>query len=273
MATIADGMISKGVKVLAIVNLDNASGAAIEKKAASSGVKTLDYDRLTLGGNASAYISFDNEKVGELQGQGLANCLGSGNKNIIYLDGSPDDSNAAAFKAGAHKVLDAMKNYTVVGEQSVAKWDNQVAATDFEQLFTKAQGKVDGVLAANDGLGNAAITILKKNNKTIPVTGQDATVQGLQNILDGTQCMTVYKAVKKEATALTQAAIALLKGANVATTGTMTDTQSNKQVPAVLLTPEAITKTNIKDVVNDGYVSKSDLCTSAYAAKCTAAGL
>ena len=107
MATIADQMIASGVTVLAIVNLDNASGAAIEKKAAAQGVKTLDYDRLTLGGSADAYISFDNEKVGELQGAGLAKCLGTGNKNIIYLDGSPTDSNATAFAAGAHKILDA----------------------------------------------------------------------------------------------------------------------------------------------------------------------
>ena len=273
MATIADQMIASGVTVLAIVNLDNASGAAIEKKAATQGVKTLDYDRLTLGGNAAAYISFDNEKVGELQGEGLNKCLGGGNKNIIYLDGSPTDSNATAFAAGAHKILDPITSYKKVGEQAVKDWDNQVAATDFEQLFTAAGGKVDGVLAANDGLGNAAISILKKNNLTIPVTGQDSTVQGLQNILDGTQCMTVYKAVKKEAAALAANAISLAKGGAPVTTGTITDTQTKRQVPADLLTPEAITKANISDPIKDGYVKLSDVCTPAYQAKCTAAGV
>ena len=273
MATIADQMIAGGVTVLAIVNLDNASGAAIEKKAAAQGVKTLDYDRLTLGGSAEAYISFDNEKVGELQGQGLADCLGTGAKNVIFLNGSPTDSNATLFAAGAHKILDKITTYKNVGEQAVKDWDNQVAATDFEQLYTAAGGKVDGVLAANDGLGNAAISILKKNNVTIPVTGQDATVQGLQNILDGTQCMTVYKAVKKEAAGLAEAAIALAKGGKPATTGTVEDTQTKKSVPAVLLTPQAITKANVKDVVTDGYVTFKDLCTAAYTAKCTAAGI
>ncbi len=273
MATIADQMIAGGVTVLAIVNLDNASGAAIEKKAATQGVKTLDYDRLTLGGSASAYISFDNEKVGELQGQGLATCLGSGAKNIIFLDGSPTDSNATAFAAGAHKILDAITSYKKVGEQAVKDWDNQIAATDFEQLFTAAGGKVDGVLAANDGLGNAAISILKKNNLKIPVTGQDATAQGMQNILDGQQCMSVYKPVKQEAAALAAAAIALAKGGTPATTGTIQDTQTKKDVPAVLLTPVAITKDNISVPIKDAYLKLADVCTAAYQAKCTAAGV
>lgn len=273
MATIADQMLAGGVTVLAIVNLDSASGAAIEAKAAKAGVKTLDYDRLTLGGSASAYVSFDNTKVGELQGQGLATCMGAGTKNIIYLDGSPTDNNATLFAAGAHSVLDKITTYKKVGEQAVKDWDNAVAATDFEQLFTAAGGKVDGVLAANDGLGNAAISILKKNKLTIPVTGQDATAQGLQNILDGTQCMTVYKAVDKEANGLAAAAVALAKGGKPATTGTVTDTTTKKDVPAVLLTPEAITKANIKTVLAGGLVTYKDLCTAAYVAKCTAAGI
>jgi len=151
MTTIADQMITQGVKVLAIVNLDNNSGAAIEKNAASKGVKTLDYDRLTLGGSAEAYISYDNIKVGELQGQGLADCLGTGAKNIAYLNGSPDDSNATDFAKGAHNVLDKITDYKNVAEQAVPKWDNQTAATLFQQMVTKAGGKIDGVLAANDG--------------------------------------------------------------------------------------------------------------------------
>jgi D-xylose transport system substrate-binding protein len=273
MSTIADQMITQGVKVLAIVNLDNNSGAAIEATAKSKGVKTLDYDRLTLGGSAQAYISYDNEKVGELQGQGLATCLGSGDKNIVYLNGSPDDSNATAFAAGAHKILDPMKNYKVVAEQAVPKWDNQVGATLFEQMVTKTGGKIDGVLAANDGLGNAAISVLQKNNVKIPVTGQDATVQGLQNVLAGDQCMTVFKSANKEAGALAAAAIALLKGAKPATTSTVKDTKAGKDVPAVLLVPEAITKTNVKDVVTGGAATAAAICTAKYADACKANGV
>ena len=193
MATIADGMIANGATVLAIVSLDSESGAAIEKKAKAQGVQTIDYDRLTLGGSADYYISFNNTTVGELQGKGLAKCLGSGDKNIVYVNGSPTDNNATLFSAGAHSVLDPMTNYKVVAEQAIPDWDNQVGGTTYEQMYTAAGGKIDGVLAANDGLGNAVIAINKKNGVQIPVTGQDATVQGLQNILAGDQCMTVFK--------------------------------------------------------------------------------
>ena len=275
MQTIADQMITQGVTVLAIVNLDSASGAAIEAKAKQQGVATIDYDRLTLGGSADYYVSFDNSKVGALQGEGLSACLGNKKANIAYLDGSPTDNNATLFAAGAHKVLDANKNYTKVAEQAVPDWDNQKAATIFEQMYTQAGGKIDGVLAANDGLGNAAIAILRKNHAAgkVPVTGQDATVQGLQNILDGSQCMTVYKSAKAEAGALAQLAIALTKGEKGATTGTTRDDTGKRDVPSVLLDPVSITKANVKQVVNDGGVTKAELCTGAYAAKCTAAGI
>ena len=275
MQTIADQMITQGVTVLAIVNLDSASGAAIEPKAKSQGVSTIDYDRLTLGGSADYYVSFDNNKVGTLQGEGLQTCLGKDKKaNIAYLNGSPTDNNATLFAAGAHKVLDANTNYKKVAEQAVPDWDNQQAATIFEQMYTQAGGKIDVVLAANDGLGNAAISILKKNNVTIPVTGQDATVQGLQNILDGTQCMTVYKSPKAEADALAKLAISLSKGEKSSdATGTTRDDTGKRDVPSVLLDPVSITKANVKDVVADGGVTKADLCGGAYAAKCTAAGI
>jgi len=135
--------------------------------------------------------------------------------------------------------------------------------------------KIAGVLAANDGLGNAAIAVLKKQklNGKVPVTGQDATVQGLQNILKGDQCMTVYKAVKQEADATAQLAIALAQGQKPAASGTVKDTESGKDVPAVLLTPVAIYKDNLKDVVADGYVSKDELCTGDFASKCADAGI
>ena len=161
MTQIADSMIADGVTVLAIVNLDSASGAAIQEKAKSQGVATIDYDRLTLGGSAEYYVSFDNTVVGELQGQGLADCLGDKPANIIYLNGSPTDNNATLFSEGAHSVLDEMSQYKNVGEQAVPDWDNDEAAVIFQQLYTAADGQVDGVLAANDGLGGAVISILE----------------------------------------------------------------------------------------------------------------
>jgi D-xylose transport system substrate-binding protein len=275
MAQIADSMIAGGVTVLAIVNLDNASGAAIQEKAKEQGVASIDYDRLTLGGSAEYYVSFNNEKVGELQGQGLQECLGQDTKaNIVFLNGSPDDSNATSFSKGAHSVLDANPNYTKVAEQAVPKWDNKQAGVIFEQMWTQQKGKIDGVLAANDGLGGAAISILQKNGVAgkVPVTGQDATVEGLQNILAGTQCMTVYKSAKEEAGALAKLAIGLAKGEEGETTGTVQDTEGNREVPAVLLDPVAVTKENVKDVVADGGQTAADVC-KGFEKQCAAAGV
>jgi len=272
MTQIADAMIADGVTVLAIVNLDSDSGAAIQEKAASQGVATIDYDRLTLGGSAEYYVSFDNSKVGELQGQGLADCLGEGPANIVYVNGSPTDNNATLFASGAHSVLDEM-DYTIVGEQAVPDWDNDQAVTIFEQLYTAADGDVDGVLAANDGLGGSVISILEKNGRAgeVPVTGQDATVEGLQNVLAGTQCMTVYKSAKLEAGALAEVAIALVNGEDAETTGTVND--GERDVPSILLDPQAITADTVKDVIDDGGQTAADVCTGDFAAACADAGI
>jgi len=279
--TIADQMITNGATVLLTVNLDSGTGKAVIDKARKQGVATIDYDRLTLGGNASYYVSFDNEAVGKLQGQGLVDCLTKKNaKNpvIAELNGSPTDNNATLFKNGYDSILkpkyDA-KEYTKGPDQSVPDWDNAQAGTIFEQMLTQTSGKIDGVLAANDGLGNAAITALKKAhlNGKVPVTGQDATVQGLQNILMGDQCMTVYKAIKKEADEAAKLAIALAQGKTSDTGQTVTDPTTSQPVKAVLLTPVAITVDNVKDVVTDGFVTKAELCTGDFAAKCTAAGI
>jgi D-xylose transport system substrate-binding protein len=275
MATIADSMIADGVTVLAIVNLDSDSGASIEEKAAQQGVKTIDYDRLTLGGSADYYVSFDNTKVGELQGQGLEQCLGDKDANVIYLNGSPTDNNATLFSEGAHSVLDKNTKYKNVGEQAVPDWDNEQAVTIFEQLYTKVDGDVQGVYAANDGLAGSVISILQKNGQAgkVPVTGQDATVEGLQNILKGDQCMSVYKSATQEAGALAKAAIALAKGDKAETNGTTEDSEGKREVPSILLTPQSITKDNVKDVVDDGGVSKDDLCANDFAKLCADAGI
>jgi D-xylose transport system substrate-binding protein len=276
--TIADQMITGGANELMIVNLDSRTGKAVLDKAKSQGVATIDYDRLTLNGGAQYYVSFDNVAVGTLQGEGLAKCLeakGKKTANIVYLNGSPTDNNATLFKQGYDGVLSKMSQYKKVADQSVPEWDNQKAGTIFEQMYTQQKGKIDGVLAANDGLGNAAIAILKKNsaNGEIPVTGQDATVQGLQNVLNGDQCMTVYKAVKKEAEAASKLAIGLAKGEQQTAPDTIKDPESGKDVPSVLLQPVAITKDNVKDVVDDGYVTKAELCAGSFASKCAEAGI
>jgi D-xylose transport system substrate-binding protein len=278
-ATIADSMIQEGVKVLIITNLDSASGAQVETKAKNAGIKTIDYDRLTLGGSADYYVSFDNVKVGELQGKGLVSCLsGKPNARVIEINGSPTDNNATLFKQGYDSQLDPKykSGWTKVDDKSIAEWKNDLAGTTFEQSLTAAGNKVDGVLVANDGMAQAVIQVLKKNglNGKVPTTGQDATADGLRSVLLGDQCMTVYKAVKGEAKAAADAAVALIKGGSVATTGTVKDTQAGREVPSVLLVPVAITPDKVKDVVADGFVKASDICTTdAAKAACTKYGV
>jgi D-xylose transport system substrate-binding protein len=273
MQTIAQQMITGGVTVLAIVNLDSASGAAIEQQAKKQGVSTIDYDRLTLGGSADYYVSYDNAQVGKLQGEGLQKCLGDKPANIAYLNGSPDDNNATLFSQGAHSVLDKVTNYKKVAEQAVPKWDAVQAQTIFEQLYTQAGGNIQGVYAANDTLANAAIQTLKRNNQKVPVTGQDAAVVGLQNILSGDQCMTVWKPADGEAKALSDVAIALLKGDKPKTTGTVKDTEGNRDVKAILLDPISVTQANLAESISKGAQAVSDVCTGAYAAMCASAGI
>jgi len=278
----AEQAITNGAKVLLLVNLDSGSGAAIEANAKSQGVKVIDYDRLTLKGSADYYVSFDNVKVGKLQGQGLVDCLNAkkvSNPQIAQLNGSPTDNNATLFAQGYNSVLNQLYKEgkaKKVADQSVPDWDNQKALTIFEQMLQKTSNKIDGVLAANDGLGNAAISALKQRKLTkIPVTGQDATAEGLQNILSGDQCMTVYKAINKEADAASKLAISLAKGEKAPAglvNGKSDDTA--RQVPSVLLTPVTVTKDNINEtVIKDGFVKPSDICNGKYAALCEDAGI
>src|SRR5690242_6989953 len=158
----AEQAITNGAKVILLVNLDSGSGAAIEANAKSRGVKVIDYDRLTLGGSADYYVSFDNVAVGKLQGQGLVKCLGDANKPVVAeLNGSPTDNNATLFAQGYNSVLDPMYKsgkFVKGPNQSVPDWDNQQALTIFEQMLQKTNNNIQGVLAANDGLGNSVIS-------------------------------------------------------------------------------------------------------------------
>jgi len=273
----AEQAITNGAKVLLLVNLDSGSGAAIAANAKSQGVKVIDYDRLTLKGDSDYYVSFDNEQVGKLQGEGLVNCLGDKKgANVAVLNGSPTDNNATLFKNGYDSVINPKfdsGDWKKVDDQSVPDWDNQKALTIFEQMLQKANNKIDGVLAANDGLGNAAISAIKQRKlPQIPVTGQDATLQGIQNIVNGDQCMTVYKAIKKEADAAAKLAIALAKGE----TPDAPDTINNetKDIPAVFLDPVAVTKDNIKDYLGEpDFPKKEEICAGKLASKCDELGL
>ncbi|WP_354702161.1 hypothetical protein DSM112329_02514 [Paraconexibacter sp. AEG42_29] len=276
----AEQAITNGAKVLLLVNLDSGSGAAIEANAKSRGVKVINYDRLTLKGSADYYVSFDNEAVGKLQGTEMAKALeGKAGAQVVELNGSPTDNNATLFKNGYDSVLDPLYEsgkLKKVADQSVPDWDNQKALTIFEQMLQKASNKVDGVVAANDGLGNAAISALKQRKlPQIPVTGQDATLQGLQNIIAGDQYMTVYKAIKKEADAAAKLAIALAKGEEPAAGLVNGETaDGSRQVPSVLLKPEAVTKENVGTFFGQpDYPKRDEVCAGKLAAPCKTLGL
>jgi D-xylose transport system substrate-binding protein len=278
---IADSMIATGAKVLMIVSLDAVSGKTVLDRARAAGVKTIDYDRLTLNGNADYYVSFNNVEVGRLQGEGLVSCLkakGIDNPRVAYLNGAPTDNNATLFRAGYDGVLQPRYDdgsFRKGPEQSVPRWNNDEGRFIFDQMIADTDGQIDGVLAANDGLGNAAITVLKRQrrNGQVPVTGQDAEVQGLQNILAGDQCMTVYKPIKKEADAAAKLAISLFKDRPAKTDARVKDPQSGGYVSAVLLTPSAIFKKDVEKVIKDGFVSRKTVCAGAFAELCRSNGI
>ncbi|MDT7640049.1 MAG: D-xylose transport system substrate-binding protein [Pseudonocardiales bacterium] len=282
-SALADGMINNGVKVLILDAPNTDVGAAVEKKAQAAGIPTIDYDRLNLGGSSDYYVSFDNTKVGALQGQGLVQGLaGKQGAQVIEIEGAATDNNGTLFYEGQQTVVGPMYKsgaLKLVASQRIPNWDNQAGGTTFEQFLTANGGKVDGVLAANDGLAGAVITVLKKtgqNGKAI-VTGQDATPDGLQAILRGDQYMTVFKPISDEANAAAKLAGALAKGdkagADAQATASTQDTKANRAVKSVLLTPILITKDKVKQVVDQGSVKASDICVSETQAACDQLGI
>nr|WP_225978416.1 substrate-binding domain-containing protein [Gandjariella thermophila] len=279
----ADDLIRKGVKVLMVVSLDSQSGAEVERKARAAGVATVDYDRLTLGGSASYYVSFDNVGVGQLQAQGLVDCLGQKRgARIVEIEGAPTDNNATLFHQGQEQVLKPKYDsgeYTLVRSQPIDNWDAEQAGGVFEQILDANRDRVDGVVAANDGLADAVISVLRQHGLAgkVPVTGQDATLAGLRSVLRGDQCMSVYKPVRDEAAAAAGLVSALAKGdkgsADTLATGVVRDEAGHRDVPALLIKPTMITKANIKKVVSDNAVSAADLCAGDLAPLCRAADL
>jgi D-xylose transport system substrate-binding protein len=264
----ADGCLANGAKVVLLCQLDPASGAAITNAAVAGGAKVIDYDRLVVGSKAAYYVSFDNVKVGVLQGKGLASALkGKQGAVVAELNGGITDNNAKLFKQGYDSVLNplyksgALKKATA-GDQWT-DWDPKKGLTIFEQMLTRNGNKIDGVLAANDGLAGAVVSALKNHGlKPIPVTGQDATPTGVQYIISGWQAGTVYKSVRAEAAAAATAAIAVIKGKAVKTNATVSGTKS------ILLTPVWITKSNVNLLYKEGFVKKSDVCKGAFAQYC-----
>lgn len=275
----AESAITNGASVLVLDPVDAASAGAMVMRAKQSNIPVISYDRLISNAPVDYYISFDNEKVGQLQGQELVKALGDPKgKSIVMINGAPTDSNAAQFKKGAHSVLDS-SGVKIAKEYDTPDWSPDKAQTQMEQAIT-AVGKdeIDGVYAANDGTGGGAIAAMKGagiDPTKVPVTGQDAELAGIQRILLGEQFMTIYKAPKPETEAAAKLAFALATGKE-APAGLINGEVDNGQgkIPSVLLDPVAVTKDTIKDtVVKDGTYTVDQLCKGKYASACESAGL
>jgi D-xylose transport system substrate-binding protein len=270
-----DTLIAQGVKVIILDAFDAASTQSWVKEAADKGVKVIAYDRLATG-PVSAYVSFDNEKVGELQGQALVDALGAkaADANIVMINGDDADPNAGKFKAGAHKILDG-KVKKVVYEQS-GEWKPTVAGQKIGAAITQlGKDGFQAVYSANDGMAAAIITQLKSAGIKVPVGGQDAGLDAIQRLISGDQTYTIYKAYKPLADSAAELAVDLLQSKDIKSVASSSiDSDTDKNIPAKLLDPKVVTVANIKDtVIADGLYKVADICTGDYAAACKTAGL
>ena len=268
----ADDCLAGGAKVVLLDALDPASGAGITSALVAGGAKVIDYDRLVPKSKAAYYVSFDNVRVGVLQGKGLVAALKANGRYshkpvIAQLNGAATDNNAKLFKQGYDSVLNPLFKAgtfkrAVAGDQ-YTNWDPNLALTIFESMLTRNNNKINGVLAANDGIAGAVVSALKSNGlKPIPLTGQDATPTGVQYILAGWQSGTVYKSVRLEAAAAAQVAIDIIKGKPVKTNAKVSGT------PSVLLAPVWVTKKNYTLLFKEGFVKRSQVCVGPYAKYC-----
>jgi len=280
----AQTAITKGASVLVMDPLDAGVGAQIETYAASHGAKVIDYDRLTLGGSRQYYVSFNNVVVGQTIGQGFVSCATDWKvtkPNVLVMKGDPTDNNATLFAQGYDGVLASHftdKSYTLVGTPA-GTWTPSVALSEFQQNFT-AHKNINAVLTPNDDNAAAIVHYLQSQGvkpKTFPVTGQDATTVGLQNILAGYQCGTAYKPIYLEAQAAAALAMYLRAGQTPPSTlvnGSTNDAKASTAVPSVLLTPKWVTTANMAaTVVADQFVKTAQLCVGQYAAACKANGI
>jgi D-xylose transport system substrate-binding protein len=267
----AEQAVTEGAKVILLVNLDPGSGAAIIDSAKSQGVTMIDYDRLTVGGNADYYVSGDATEAGRLQARGLMEDLkAKAGAHIAILDGAPTDSFATDLKKGYRAVLGSEgKTIDVAAEQAVPNWDSQKALTIYEQMLQAAKQPFDGTLAANDAIANATIAARKARRlKPVPTSGLDATPEALQHILAGEQSFTVYFSIKDQATKAANLALQIARGQKP--TGITTTVDNGKgKVPTILLKPQTIRKGNIAEtVIADDFASWGDVCTGKYEKLC-----
>jgi D-xylose transport system substrate-binding protein len=272
--TQAEADMSNGACILVLAPVDSQKSAAIVASAKVKGIPVISYDRLIYSNDLNYYVSFDNEAVGTLQGKYIVDhyksYVSGGNNNVVMINGAQTDNNALLFKQGALSQLQPLfdsKALNLKYSTFTPNWDNPTAQTEMEGALTSNANNIQIAYVANDGMANNVIAALKahKLNKKVLVTGQDATVAGIQNILTGDQAMTVYKAINLEAKAASDLAAALSNGTS---TASLTNGQTVKvpitggsAIPSVLETPVAVDKTNINQtVIKDGFVTKAQIC-------------
>jgi D-xylose transport system substrate-binding protein len=280
----AQSDITKGATVLIVDGLDSGVGAKIESYAKSHGVPVIDYDRLTLGGSRKYYVSFDNVKVGTLLGNGLVSCIAAwkvSKPQVVVMKGAPTDNNATLFAQGYEAVL--KPHFSDGSYKDVANpagtWDPPTALTEFQAAFT-AHPNINAALIPNDENGAPIIHYLQGKGikaQTFPITGQDATLTGLQNVISGYQCGTVYKPIYLEAQASVALAMYLRAGVTppaALVSATSKDVNTGANVPSILLKPEWVTPQNMNaTVIKDNFVPASQLCTGSFKADCTKYGI
>lgn len=269
----AEADLTNGDCILVVAPVDSQASVAIVAKAKSQGVPVIAYDRLIYSNDLNYYVSFDNTQVGVLQGQYIVNhwqkYAKNGHANLAMINGSKTDNNAILFNKGAMQALQPLisnGSLKLVYSTFTPNWDNPTAQTEMEQALTANQNNIQIAYVANDGMANSVIAALKaqKLNGKVLVTGQDATVAGIQNILTGDQNMTVYKAIAKEATATAQLVAAISNGtgtSSIASAQTTVPISGGANIPSALETPVAVDITNFQQtVVADGFVTKAQIC-------------
>ncbi|WP_224360261.1 ABC transporter substrate-binding protein [Hyalangium versicolor] len=274
----AEAALTNGAKVLVLDPVDSLSAASMVARARQSKIPVISYDRLILNADVDYYISFDNEKIGKLQGQALVDKLkadGKGKGTVVVINGSPTDNNAKLYKNGAHSVIDG-SGLVIGAEYDTPDWSPDKAQQQMEQAITKlGKDSIVGVYSANDGMAGGAIAAMKAAgfNPLPPVTGQDSELAAIQRVVAGEQYMTIYKAMKLEAEAAAEVAVALAKGGQPAAdkvNGKVNNGQ--KDVPSILLTAGTVTKDNVKStVVADGFWKAEEICSGAYKDACASA--
>lgn len=272
-----EAALTQGADVLVLDAVDAAAVAPQIHAAQQKEVPVLAYDRLITGISYDAFVSFDNVRVGEMQGQALLDAMKArgvtGKPGIVMINGAKTDPSSADYKKGAHSVLDG--KVTIGREYDTPDWSPDKAQDEMEQAITAlGRDSVAGVLSANDGMAGGAIAAMKRAGyaKLPPITGQDAELAGVQRIVTGDQYMTVYLDIPAQAAQSAETAVALGRGEKIKAPTTVNNGTAG--IPAYMLSPTAVTKEKIKDtIVKDRFYTVDQICTAAFATACTAAGL